>query len=222
MSPSHAGRTKMSRPAVAEATPRPRRADVRRRILESARSVFAELGYANASLDQVAAFAGFTKGAVYSNFSTKEELFMALMDESILARVDVAKSALTESPAGSDPARILGNTLMEALSTDRDWQLLFLEFWMRAVRDPAVGEQFSAYRNQFIDVVTAAVEEVTEGAHADSIDARSVAVTVLALSNGFAIEYLADPGNVPDDLMGSVLARVMDVSADTPRPRRLD
>nr|WP_296772075.1 TetR/AcrR family transcriptional regulator [Rhodococcus sp. (in: high G+C Gram-positive bacteria)] len=209
MKSSPVGRGRMSKAAPVEPTPRPRRADVRRRILDSARSVFAELGFVNASLDQVAAFAGFTKGAVYSNFSTKEELFMALMDESILARVDVAKDALRDRPAGSNPAQVLGDRLTRALESDRDWQLLFLEFWMRAVRDPAVGERFVHYRNQFIDVVAQAITEVLDEKERGSLDARSMAVTVLALSNGFAIEYLADQSNVPNDLMGVVLSRVM-------------
>ena len=64
---------------VTSRTPRPRRAEVRTRILDAAAAVVAERGLAAASLDQVAAAAGFTKGAVYSNFASKDELFLALM-----------------------------------------------------------------------------------------------------------------------------------------------
>ena len=57
---------------------RPGRAAVRRRLLDAALEVFAERGYASANLDQVAAAAGLTKGAIYSNFASKDDLFFAM------------------------------------------------------------------------------------------------------------------------------------------------
>ena len=81
--------------------PRPRREDVRRRLLAAAVHVFADAGYDAASLDQVAAAAGFTKGAVYSNFASKDELFFALIEEHITERVETAREILRSHPAGA-------------------------------------------------------------------------------------------------------------------------
>jgi AcrR family transcriptional regulator len=67
---------------------RPTRQEVRRRLLDAALEVFAEQGFDTANLDQVAAAAGLTKGAIYSNFTGKDDLFYAMMAEQVLARVE--------------------------------------------------------------------------------------------------------------------------------------
>jgi len=76
-----------------------KKAETRARLLESATAVFAEKGMARGSIDDVAEHAGFTKGAFYANFASKEELFLALLDEhfaDVLERVD---RAITVSPS---------------------------------------------------------------------------------------------------------------------------
>ena len=65
-------------------TPARRREMTRRHLLEAAAVVFARDGFHGASLDDVAATAGFTKGAVYSNFKSKEDLFLALFDDRLV------------------------------------------------------------------------------------------------------------------------------------------
>src|ERR1700689_5137899 len=73
---------------------RPTRADTRARLLHAAGDVFAERGYDRASLDDVAAAAGLTKGAVYSSFASKDELFYALMAERIGERLEIVAQAV--------------------------------------------------------------------------------------------------------------------------------
>ena len=68
--------------ALQPLTPERRRQQTREHLLAAAAEVFAERGFHGASLDEVAAVAGFTKGAVYSNFKNKEDLFLALLKES--------------------------------------------------------------------------------------------------------------------------------------------
>src|SRR5664280_21499 len=80
-------------PSVAR-TRRPKREVVRRRLLDAALEVFAEHGFDTTNLDQVAAAAGLTKGAIYSNFTGKDDLFYAMMTEQVLARVESIRSAL--------------------------------------------------------------------------------------------------------------------------------
>src|SRR5260370_23487825 len=68
-------------PPAAPLTPERRREQTRHHLIEAAAAVFAARGYHGASLDEVAAAAGFTKGAVYSNFKNKEELFVAVLED---------------------------------------------------------------------------------------------------------------------------------------------
>ena len=185
---------------------RPRRADVRRRLLRAALSVFVERGYDRASLEQVAAAAGFTKGAVYSNFASKDELFVALMDEQIQVRLSQARQALADSPGTSLGARAIGDRLAVALAEDSEWQLLFLDYVQRAGRDPAVRERFTRHRKRVRQLVADTIREFVGAAEADSaLDADELAVTVLALSNGLSIERFADPDAVPEQLLGRIL-----------------
>jgi AcrR family transcriptional regulator len=180
-------------------------------VLAAAATVFAQRGFAAASIDEVAGAAGFTKGAVYSNFASKDELFLALMDARVNARVELVRRVTTDAPSTREALAEIGDRLARAAVEQADWQLLFLEFWLRAVREPAVREKFVAHRR----ALRASIAETIREASADNRSvgkwpAEEMTVLLLALSNGFAIEALADPASVPDGLFGRVLTRFAD------------
>jgi len=195
---------------------------VRARILASAAAVFARQGFAGATIDDVAAAAGFTKGAVYSNFTNKDELFLALMDAQVQARVDLVAGVLTDvqlhgTALSSQTLRTIGDQLARATSAEPDWHLLFLEFWQRAMREPVVREQFIAHRR----ALRAAIAEVARGALPAGAEwlPDEAAVLVLALSNGLAIETLADSADIAPELFGRVLAALADLPAASSNDR---
>jgi AcrR family transcriptional regulator len=195
-------------PPTPTRVPRPRKDEVRTRVLQAAGAVFAERGFAAATLDQVAAAAGFTKGAVYSNFGSKDELFLALMEEEAAHRVQVVEDSLRTTGDLTGALAAVGSELSRRDST---WQLLFLEFWQRAVRDPEVRRAFVASRRTLRARVTEVVERfLTERPVRTGWDAPSLTVVLLALANGLAVEALPDPGAVPDDLLTRVLADLVD------------
>jgi AcrR family transcriptional regulator len=191
------------------AAPRPRtpRALVRERVLRAAAVVFAEHGFAEASIDEVAAAAGFTKGAVYSNFTSKDELFFALMDQQVAARAELARQLIAQLPAGGDLAHVLGAELTAAMQTNRDWQLLFFEYWQRAMRHPPTRERFVAHRRELRTLLASEVQRLLDAAGIDTASsAESITLLILGMSNGLAIEELLDPGCVPPELFGDVLS----------------
>ena len=195
-------------PATPDRLPRPAKEHVRARILQAAGAVFAERGFAGASLDQVAAAAGFTKGAVYSNFASKDELFLALMTEEVARRVDLVEAALART---ADLPGALAAVGRELSRRDGSWQLLFLEFWQRAVRDADVRRAFVASRRELRARVADVVARfLAEHPVRTGWDAESLTVVLLALSNGLAVEALPDPDAVPDDLLTRVLADLVD------------
>lgn len=182
---------------------RPRRAEVRERLVATALTVFTERGYDGSTLDQVAAAAGFSKGAVYSNFASKDELFLALMDrqvEDYLGRIRTVLHGTCDDSSG----RLVGDALTGMLTQDRDWQLLFLDYVGRAARDPHMHAQLAAHRARVRDLIAAVVRDALGEDH-NKLDASSLAVTLLALSNGLAIERFIDPDAVPDALFGTIL-----------------
>jgi AcrR family transcriptional regulator len=195
-------------PATPARSSRPPKDEVRTRVLRAAGEVFAERGFAAASLDQVAAAAGFTKGAVYSNFASKDELFLALMDAEVAARVAVVEAALGRT---TDLPGALAAVGAELSRRESAWQLLFLEFWQRAVRDPDVRRAFVASRRDLRARVAGVVTRfLAEHPVRTGWDAESLTVVLIALSNGLALEALPDPDAVPDDLLARVLADLVD------------
>jgi AcrR family transcriptional regulator len=198
-------------PSVARVR-RPTRQEVRRRLLDAALEVFAEHGFDTANLDQVAAAAGLTKGAIYSNFTGKDDLFYAMMAEQVLARVESIRTALAVSAAETrDPQDLgeIGSLLTEAFTDQREWRLVFLDFWHRAVRDEDVRARFIAHRRTLRDAIAASVEEFLGGdPPVGDFTVDDVVTVVLALSNGLAIEQYVDPSTVSTDLFGRVLVQL--------------
>jgi len=197
---------------------RPGRAAVRRRLLDAALEVFAERGYASANLDQVAAAAGLTKGAIYSNFASKDELFFAMMHDQALNRVEAVRAALEadpRAPRGEQSLHDIGRLLTVAFTEQREWQLVFLDFWRRAIQDDAVRAQFVTQRRALRAAIADRVEQVLgRAAGLGELTVDDIVTVVLALSNGLAIERYADPEVVSGDLFGRILAQL----AREPRP----
>jgi AcrR family transcriptional regulator len=191
---------------------RPGRAAVRRRLLNAALKVFAEHGYANARLDHVAAAAGLTKGAIYSNFASKDEIFFAMLDEQILTRVAAVRTALMAAPVGADRPMVahhVGRLLTKTITEQREWQLVFLDFWLRAVRDDDVRALFLTHRRELRAAIAEAVVQIIGPGPAPSeFSVDDVVTVVLALSNGLAVEQYIDADFVSTDLFGRVLAQL--------------
>jgi AcrR family transcriptional regulator len=190
---------------------RPTRAQTRQRLLKAAGEVFAQRGYDRASLDDVATAAGLTKGAVYSSFAGKDDLFYALMRERIDERLALATAAVERQATVGEITRDASSGLAQLMSSQRDWHLLFIEFWARAVRDPELHHEFARERRSVRGLIArflearAAEAEINLPAPADQL-----AVAVLALSNGIAIEHLADPDTVDPSTFGVVLSLLLD------------
>jgi AcrR family transcriptional regulator len=125
-----------------------RRAATRERLLDAARIVLAGEGIQGASVEHICDQAGFTRGAFYSNFSSKDELLLALCERESEDMFDKLRMA-------ADPSALAGLDASEAVAVvfdrfvmlqppDREWFLVQSEFELRSVRDDAVGRQFRA------------------------------------------------------------------------------
>jgi AcrR family transcriptional regulator len=190
---------------------RPTRAQTRRRLLEAAGEVFAKRGYDRASLDDVADAAGLTKGAVYSSFASKDNLFYALMRERIGERLALVAEAVERQRTVGDITRDAGSGLAQLMSSQSNWHLLFIEFWARAVRDPGLRDEFARERRSARKLITQFLEERAVEADVNlPAPAEQLAVAVLALSNGIAIEHLADPDTVDPSIFGVTLSLLLD------------
>jgi AcrR family transcriptional regulator len=199
---------------------RPTREQTRARLLQAASEVFASHGYDRASLDDVAAAAGLTKGAVYSSFASKDELFYALMRERIDERLAFVAAAVDRQTTLQDTTRAAGAGLAELIFSQADWHLLFIEFWARAVRDPSLRKEFARHRRTARALIARFLEQqAAQLGIGLPAPADQLAVAVLALSNGIAIEQLADPDTVDPSIFGTILGLLLN-GLGIPTPSR--
>ena len=167
------------------------KAATRSELLDAARHVFVERGYHGASLDLVAREAGYTKGAVYSAFGSKAHMFLAVYER----EVDRRWSRIEESVHGDDFPAEGGHEWFERVRVERDWTLALLEFRLQAARDPELNALYAAAHGRVLDRFADVLR--TTGVAGE--DARQVALDVVALSNGYALEYLALPAEASEE-----------------------
>jgi AcrR family transcriptional regulator len=180
-------------------------------LLTSATRVFAARGYATASLEDIARDAGVTKGAVYWNFDSKQDLFFALLDE----RLDQGARRLMSLTAGAsaegDSAPAVSAGLSEIIDAQRETVLLLHEHWSLAVRDPSLAKAYAERERRLRADIAATIEarHRTTGVPL-VVPAERVATMILALANGMAMDRLVDEGAVPEDLFGEALSLLYD------------
>jgi AcrR family transcriptional regulator len=180
---------------------------VRARLLDAAERVFARHGYQGASIDAIAAEAGYSHGAVYSNFDGKEDLFLVLVEERIdarLARVyQAADAALSHGATPLEAAR----RFVAMLQQEQHAYLLLVDFWNQAVREPKAAARFAERHARLRALIGRIVEGVARDTGAElTLPRDQVATALIALVNGLTIERLADPEAAPDELFAHAIA----------------
>jgi AcrR family transcriptional regulator len=197
----------------------PRRAETRARLLEAAARVYARRGFDGATLDEVAAEAGLTKGAVYDHFGSKEKLLLALLDEHLSAQIaeqltlfDVTQDTAERPRAGAD-------RWMKHLDEDPDAFRLFVEAWVHAQRDDELRARvvagMDAWRATFRGFAGRRASAGELAVSDELLD--QLANVMVAIGTGFAMSRLADPDGVSPRLLGAVyvlLIRAIETSAE--------
>ena len=120
------------------------RANTRERLLAGARSVFARAGFHGASVEEIASEAGFSTGALYSNFEGKEDLFLVLMEREIAEHTRELTQAVGERGTVAERAAGGARVWMSMIDREPEMLLLFMEFWAYGVRDPNVRPKVAA------------------------------------------------------------------------------
>jgi AcrR family transcriptional regulator len=174
--------------------------------MHSAAKVFARRGLQQASIDEVAEEAGFTKGAFYANFKSKEELFLAMLDERFTKRIEDIERVIAGEGSTAQKARRAGDAFVQMLSADREWERLFFEFSAYAARDDDFREELVTRYRAMRDRIAAALKAHTEEVgKQETLPFDQVALMVSVMGNGFALEKLLEGDALPDELYGTML-----------------
>jgi len=182
-------------------------AQTRATLITVGRKHFLRYGLGGAVAEKIAEDAGYSRGALYSNFDGKEDLFLALFEERIAADVRDYSQIAAAGATVEEQARGTADHWMAILRERPDYFPLFIEFWAYAIRQPPLRERLAG---QFAALRYASARLFLEGAGQQGValsaeSGELVGILINALANGLALEKLADPGAVPDSLFGDML-----------------
>jgi AcrR family transcriptional regulator len=182
----------------------------RKRLISAARKVFARRGYHAAKLDEVASEASLSTGAVYSNFTGKEELFLAIAELEVGDRLREIRAVADAVERGAMPSAVAAAEFGKFIERDRDWPLLFYEFWSFGVRDTRLQKEFHQWRVSVRDVLAETLERVANhfGVRL-RFPSHQLASALGAAINGMAFERAADPDGMSDELFGEFVAALL-------------
>ncbi|WP_336646661.1 TetR/AcrR family transcriptional regulator [Microbacterium sp. USHLN186] len=142
------------------------RENTRARLLDAAEQVFAEVGLEGATVEAVCERAGFTRGAFYSNFESKDELFLTLAASVGEARLAAVRERVSDvigeqSLDDCDPVDLV-QRIMDSGADDRLGVMMLSEIRIRALRDPAFGAAYLAQENEMVRGITALIQELVD------------------------------------------------------------
>jgi len=177
-------------------------ADTRERIMAAAVSVFARKGFQRASLDDIAAEAGLTKGAIYWHFRSKNDLFSALLEARFARHAAPLPAALATALAANEPCRrpavmaAMLKSVLQRFQDDADWPRLFLEFLSQS-RDPELAARMRQLVEHGRQLARQMVEQMKAGGLTDpSLDTDTLAMFWCALIDGFMLAWVVNPDSL--------------------------
>jgi len=182
--------------------------EARDELLTAALRVFARRGYREAGVDEIAAEAGYSKGALYWHFSGKEELLMALLEERIDAPMRDRVALLASAPPERDMSVEATRAFAQQLGQQREAMLLEREYWSLAIRDPELRARYAERQTEHRGALAAAMEARARhlGTPDLTMPAEDVARIVMSIIGGLAVDELIEPGSVRPELLGEALA----------------
>lgn len=177
--------------------PKRRREATVERLLDAALQTFAEQGFAAASVEDICSRGGFTRGAFYSSFKTKDELFEALMTREVerdLARVAELITGLADQP---DPLAAAVDRVLGAFRCDRTWALVVTEYTLHAARNPEAAEVLRRHDDQVGSRLAQLVDRMAaEAGLTLTLPAADLIGAATALLSGLTVMSLTAQGDL--------------------------
>jgi AcrR family transcriptional regulator len=196
-------------PGARRLTRAEKQVETRARLIQAAASVFARRGFQAATVEEIADEAGYSHGAVYSNFAGKEELFLAVFEQYMAARIEEVSQASEIEGSFAERARAGADQWMQRFSQDRPTFLLHLEFMIHAARNPHLSEQLGARMAALrLEIERRLLEREAQTKAPLPLPAADIALLVRALGIGLAVEALNQPGEINTRLYGDFVALI--------------
>jgi AcrR family transcriptional regulator len=182
-----------------------KRERTREDLIEAAERLFVSQGFHATSVDAVAEAAGYTKGAVYSNFAAKEDLFLAVYERRVERAVPLTERALE----GDDPEAALEAFIAEGTARrgrDDGWLAVFFEFWAHVLRHPELRARFAELHGRAIEPFVPLTERIAMHRGGRPVEEpRKLATAWYAMNNGLLLERLTRPDVIDEGLAGRMV-----------------
>jgi AcrR family transcriptional regulator len=196
MKPDSKSSKKVPPPQPAQVTPKQKRALLtRRQLVRSARAVFAQEGFQNARIEDIAAKAGKTRGAFYDNFKDKEDVFFALFEEELDRDMEKLRPLLQQLVTLDERLQATARYLCRR-GKDRQRTLLNLEFKLYAIRHPRRRKRLADLHALML--LRCSVPEIDDLLPSPSQHKRADSLAVGAIMDGLAVNQLFDPAAISD------------------------
>ncbi len=201
----------MASPVPVRLTRAQSRQRTREALVSAAMGVVARSGYAGASVDAIAAQAGFTVGAVYANFGTKQELFLAVFERHCAEELAALRELTAATGSVAELLAAVTRRFTDLDEAHREWWQLWAELWLFAQRNPHAAQRLATVQDETRQVIAEALRRGSE-----PVSDEAVAV-VHALWEGFMMYRLVNPDALSADAFGRAVQQLL---AGQPTSRR--
>lgn len=171
-----------------------RRAETRQRLLDAAGDVFSDEGFGRSTVEQVCERAGFTRGAFYSNFTSLDELFLAMWEQQSTVMLDGIRAALADRPSTLTLESAVERVLA-AIPVDDAWYRITAEFTAHALRNPALKRVMAAREDAILHTILPIVEDALTAAGRRIADREALGRALVAIHDGTSVQVLMEPEN---------------------------
>jgi AcrR family transcriptional regulator len=191
-------------------TRKEKQAKTRSALLKSAAKLISRKGITEASIDDVATDAGYTKGAFYANFKSKEELFLVMLDQRYTDELERLEAHLPGEGAPAEEVRESAEDFIQFVRSDPEWPRLYFEFVVYAARNPEFREELATRNRAMRERIAEVIRNWREAWAADypvepPFPFEDVAQMLFCMADGFLIAQLIEP-DIDEKLYGTMNA----------------
>ena len=179
--------------------PTKRRPQTTAALLDAAHDVFAERGFHGSSIGEICERAGLTTGAFYSNYPSKDALFLALFDRHSQRLVQRFSEFVSDALDAEDPLSTLLGLLAELNDYDPSWYLVSTEYTLHAIRNPLAAKALAEHDKHLRDELTALLGLLLKkSGYQSDVDLDMLARLVVAIHEGGLAQSLVEPDALPN------------------------
>ena len=188
----------------------------KRKLLKAALRIFARDGFEAASIDEIAIEAGYTRGAFYAHFQSKEDLFFAMLEDESHKHFEALTKMMEKLESKRERLDALREHYVSRVA-DRRWSILILEFKLYALRHPKLRARLAGmHRSIKSKMKWGDIGRIWDTRSEHTAEAKEfVRITLQIMLNGLVLERAYDPASISDTQVASLLRQLFDFMTDT-------